>query len=231
MKSKIKVSIFFICLFFGFHGTCFGDDDSKHKIIDNSMSCDEVYEYAKRLITVNPSSKEDFDFQKYDKKLHEAELILSNHHSKCQNDIEFVTLLSNIKKKLGSYDDALKYAKIALNIDKNYAMANYILGEIYIQKNDYENGLKYIRRALAKKPNDKDFLLNYCGFLLAAEKHREAIKVCTEIISKNELEGRLKGYIYYTRGMAYKSLDKPEKAQKDFSSAKQLGFELPFYGE
>lgn len=57
--------------------------------------------------------------------------------------------------KTGKYDDAITYLKKFRGKDKLVAVqALASIGDAYVEKNDYENGLRYYKKAVDKNPNE-----------------------------------------------------------------------------
>jgi len=58
------------------------------------------------------------------------------------------------KMDMGKWDDAIKDLQLSLSIKSDNLVATFSMGECLIRKRDYENAIKYFKKALEIDPND-----------------------------------------------------------------------------
>ena len=102
---------------------------------------------------------------------------------------------SNTAFGSGEYEEALKYAELAINEDSGKADGYYAAGKAYMSLEKPARATEYFSKALSidKKNGNGYFLLGYSNAL--AEKTVEALQALTRAL-ENECDEILKGQIY-----------------------------------
>ena len=98
------------------------------------------------------------NFEKSKRYLEESYKINSNNSNTLNN-------LGNLEKKLNNYKKASEYFQI--NIDKNNFLSSWInKSNIFIEEEQFEEGLIFIEKAISKFPNDVKLRNNMQYFYL-----------------------------------------------------------------
>ncbi len=183
-------------------------------------NCDDFYSFAsdsyQKFIEV---SGDDYDARL--KRMKALRLILIEEAYRCSGHGESMKLMARININAFNNKTALEYAKAAVAASPDDAEANNILGTIYSLLGGYEFGIPYLEKAASLDPSlTRDLCSNY----EMAGQYQNAIKACTNSI-ENEDNEMIKASSIYVRGRAYKALNITDKAEDDFSRAKQLGYD------
>ena len=84
--------------------------------------------------------------------------------------------LGNLEKKQKNYIKAKEYFQ--LNIDKNNFLASWInTSNIFLEQQNYNEGLKFTKLALEKYPDDKKLRNNYAVFLFNCGHTKESLEI------------------------------------------------------
>lgn len=126
----------------------------------------------------------------------------------------------------GDYEKSIQQFHAFLeNTDKEDAEILYCLGDAYVNLEDYENGLLYLRKAEVLEPNDADIISRIGETLIKQEEYNAAIdylKKGIEIVP-DVVE------TYYMLGTAYEKTEKFNEATEMYKKAIDLNPKDPLY--
>jgi len=86
-----------------------------------------------------------------------------------------------ISKQNGSIQDAIKYFKKCLEINKNYHQAEHALGNIQLSLDHIETALIHFQSAVKTSPSNPDYQRSLAGTFLKMGCYREVLKVLRPI--------------------------------------------------
>lgn len=92
--------------------------------------------------------------------------------------------MSSILKEKGEIDEAVLYAKRAVNINSQYTDAYVQLGDLYMLKKEEEKAAEYYQNAFKLDPSNEKVASILLGILMKANKPEEAIIVLNRLIEK-----------------------------------------------
>ena len=127
-------------------------------------------------------------------------------------------LIGNSYQQLGYLDNAKKAFKSAIKLDSNNIAAINNLANTYKFEKEYEKSKNLYERALSKKNNYLNALLNYGVLKIEFNKHNDGIKLinkCLEIDKKNP-------YVYYNLGIGYSEIGNFKEAKINFEKVLKI---------
>jgi tetratricopeptide (TPR) repeat protein len=129
-------------------------------------------------------------------------------------DIAFVN--GNKEKILVNYDDAIKQFAFCYGLNPQNAALNFVLGDTYFQKKQYESAEKYTLVAIRLEPTNVWYKELLVDIYIGLKKNKEAANLLTIVgREKKEVDYLLKSAYLYTLikdyGNAIKVLEEVEK--------------------
>lgn len=86
----------------------------------------------------------------------QAEKIWEEYHKRNPNDLDVLQNLGDISMKLGKKDEAeLRFLKV-IELDPQFGLAYFSLGELYLVKNDPNKSVKWFEQYLSLKPDNSE---------------------------------------------------------------------------
>lgn len=79
-------------------------------------------------------------------------------------------------------DQAIKYARLALNKNRQYTPAYLLLSNIYLQKGDFDQATYWLEQGLQVNPKNLQFMLRLAENLLRSGKNSDAVYWFQQII-------------------------------------------------
>ena len=144
---------------------------------------------------------------------------------------EALVRMANVYDKEKKNSQALKYINNGLNINKNYAYGQYILGIIHEESNKYKNAILHYRKAIRYK---KDYIQAYKNCVICYSKIQDydhMKEYCDKIISMFPHDAEIFGL----RGDANALLQKYDEAIADYTESIKFkvekGFDIAIYHE
>ena len=119
--------------------------------------------------------------------------------------------LGSTKSPQESLKTAVELAKKALSLDDSLGGAHGLLGNIYIMKKDYENGIREAERAVELEPNGADSHAFLGMGLLFADRPEEAIPILKKAI---RLDPNAPEWYMNVLASAYRDIEKYEQAME-----------------
>lgn len=186
----------------------------------NSQSCNAHYEQLLPLVHPEPANIDPTAFKR-------AIVALDHALQKCPDHAGLVTLMAQAKLAVGNNTEAYHYAQRAVLLNASDWEANHTLGTVLTLMGDYNQGLPYLDKAVIGAPKQYRYnvLVNYCSSLEMAKRYQATVDACTEAIKiRND-----HGATFYIRARAYQELGDKKLAERDFATAKKLGFDGDSY--
>jgi tetratricopeptide (TPR) repeat protein len=168
------------------------------------------------------------------------------------NDLDIKTMLADVYLKMGDLSKAQKIFERLYTTNKKSERINYVLGDIYLQKKEYQNAVNYLENFVVLVPNSiesfKELGIAYYGlenYTVALVNFEKAAAVLFDDkdlmlftgITANQTKDYTKALdylnraqsldskmprIYYQMGVAFKGLKKYKLAHQNFEKAKEL---------
>jgi adenylate cyclase len=117
--------------------------------------------------------------------------------------------LGSTKSPQESLDKAMELAKKALSLDDSLGGAHGLLGNIYIMRREYEEGILETERAVEIEPNGADAHVFLGMALRFADRAEEAIPILKKAI---RLDPHAPGWYLHVLAGAYGNIEKYEEA-------------------
>ena len=134
----------------------------------------------------------------------------------------FSTVLQNLigssYQQIGDLENAKKSFKAAIKLDSNNIAAINNLANVYKFEKEYEKSKNLYERALTKKKDYLNALLNYGVLEIEFNKHDNGIKLinkCLEIDNKNP-------YVFYNLGIGYSEIGNFKEAEINFDKVLKI---------
>ena len=89
------------------------------------------------------------------------------------------------------------------------------IGQAFRLKGDFEKAQYYLDEALARSPENEEFLIQRSNIFVDTTRYQEAIQDLTVALSKKKNDPQ----VFYKRGLAYYQNQEYVKAIKDLNSA------------
>jgi len=133
-------------------------------------------------------------------------------------------LIGSSYQQIGDLENAKKSFKAAIKLDGNNIAAMNNLANAYKFEKEYEKSKNLYEKALSKKKDYLNALLNYGVLEIEFNKHSNGIKLinkCLEIDNKNP-------YVYYNLGIGYSEIGNFKEAEMNFDKVLKIN---PFLTE
>jgi tetratricopeptide (TPR) repeat protein len=121
---------------------------------------------------------------------------------------------------LKNYRKAVKYCKIALEIEPNDNNYWELLGKIYMETNDWNKAAKAFRKAIDLGNDKFGSKICLCLTLYYTGKYQEALERCNALLATNQSDKN----VLYLCACIYNKLNQPEKALDYLERALYCGF-------
>jgi len=145
-----------------------------------------------------PSRKADRDGFLYTAKNYEATRdyyhALNYYKKALEIDRRNYVIMNNISSiliNMGLYEEAIKYSKDVLNINRNYAPALVNLGISFVQLGNMSEGKAYLLKAGYLEPSNKNVLLNLALLYEKNKDYDEASKMYSKLYQMDDIQGYL----------------------------------------
>lgn len=108
------------------------------------------------------------------------------------------------------FHNALKYFKIAA--DKGFIQSNDFtenMGYAYLYSGDFDNGIEYLNKVLAKKPNSKEVLNEIAFAYYKRQRYDDALNYYQQLMQKDSKDAKA----LYMAGMCFQKKGNTDKGQ------------------
>jgi len=117
----------------------------------------------------------------------------------------------------GRNDEAIAQAQKTIAMDPSFAVAHGYLGEVYLQKKEYEKGLQELQQALALSGNETSFKAELGNAYAVAGKKAEALGILHDLLQMSSRQ-----YVSpYSIALVYVGLDQKDEAFRWLDKAYQ----------
>ena len=159
---------------------------------------DTMKAFAKDTTKSSSVDRENKDIYLYTARTYESRndynLALSNYKKALELDSRNYIIMNNISGvliRLGLYEEAMWYAKSALNVKANYVPSLINTGIAYLSLKNFTEGEAYLSKALTMEPSNRAALFNL-GILYEKQKeYDKAYNYYIKIYGMGDLEGHL----------------------------------------
>ena len=185
------------------------DSDLTEYYIKKAIKVDKEYGYPYRLMALLYDDKKD-----YDNALKYNLLAEENEYDLNPPMMRHISELYNRKSNLLK---AIEYATKAIDIDSKNCYNWYFKGWIYYVNNDYENAIKFFKKAEDKGYSESDFYFEFSYAYGELGNHKKSVEYANKYIflDKENYSG------YYRKGYAYLLMDNYDKALESFLLAEK----------
>jgi len=142
--------------------------------------------------------------------------------SQCKTYAGMFVLMGELQIEMGQIPLAVVYGKKSVAVDDKYWRAHKLLGSAKMLNEEYEGGLKSLKKAVELNPNNINTQLNFISALIQNKKYDQALTLINTIIKKNEKDSV--AIAYYFRSQAFKGKGLIVEANKDAKTAQEMGF-------
>lgn len=188
------------------------EDSEKAKYyIEKSINLDKEYGYPYRLMALLYDDEGDYENAlKYN--------LLAEKYEYDMNP-PMMRHISELYTKIGSRNQlkALEYATKAIKLEPKASYNWYFKGWVYYSDNDYENAIKFFKKAEDKGASDTEFYFEFSYAYGELGEHEKAVEYANKYIflDKESYSG------YYRKGYAYLLMDNYDKALESFLLAEK----------
>jgi tetratricopeptide (TPR) repeat protein len=116
------------------------------------------------------------------KKFAEAERILKDLLAEDSNDIQYLTLLSEVNLQQDKYEVARTIIDNAIGLSPDSPHLYYIKSRIAIQQNKYDEAEENIKRSIELDPYDADYFALLAHFKLSRKEFEEALDIANQAL-------------------------------------------------
>ncbi|MGV9171479.1 MAG: tetratricopeptide repeat protein [Promethearchaeia archaeon] len=180
---------------------------------------DVAFEFYEISLELGQEIEQDFEYQK------DTLLRIKNIYKEKLNDKSFIEINQN------EFDNAIKYAKKALELDENYVTTHFNLANAYDLKGNFEQAKSHYQKAVELRPSFKE-AWNNLGIIFQREENFSKALECYEKaleIDQNYAEA------WYHLGNTYRQRAKIDEAKNCYQKATSLnpdhGLAWLFYGD
>ena len=116
------------------------------------------------------------------KKFAEAERILKDLLAEDSNDIQYLTLLSEVNLQQDKYEIAGTIIDNAIGLSPDSPHLYYIKSRIAIHQNKYDEAEENIKRSIELDPYDADYFALLAHFKLSRKQFKEALEIANQAL-------------------------------------------------
>ena len=192
--------------------------------------------------------------------LYDMELIEAlSHIDICiRNDASFYHFYvqkARILAALNRLDEAIKFNKIALQLERNDWEVYHLMAKIWTEKRSMTNAQVYYEKALELSPDNLFLQSHYAFFLYRVDRDEEALELMNYVLdkdptidwlyryralinhyfdnhkaAKNDFDKAIElepddSFLFFKRGTCHVKLGENDKACEDYKKAYELGYE------
>jgi tetratricopeptide (TPR) repeat protein len=128
------------------------------------------------------------------------------------------TILSRCNHLAGNTDKSEDYILKAVALSPDDANVNLTAGQIFMQKQDFEAALPYIKKAVELEPSNTQSIRNLAQIYYDLGQLEESIQTYEVAINK-ETDREVKADLYFNLGILYNKVGDLEEAEYNFTNA------------
>ena len=128
------------------------------------------------------------------------------------------TMLSTCNHLAGNTDKSENYILKALELTPNDANVNLTAGQIFMQKQEFETALPYVKKAVELEPSNTKSIRNLAQIYYDIGQLEESIQTYEVAINK-ETDPKVKADLYFNLGILYNRVGNLEEAEYNFTNS------------
>ena len=128
------------------------------------------------------------------------------------------TILSRCNHLAGNTDKSEDYILKAVALSPDDANVNLTAGQIFMQKQDFEAALPYVKKAVELEPSNTQSIRNLAQIYYDLGQLEESIQTYEVAINK-EMDREVKADLYFNLGILYNKVGNLEEAEYNFTNA------------
>lgn len=128
---------------------------------------------------------------------------------------KYLATMANLCGSVGKDEEAVKYYKMALNIEPNVPLIYYNIGVVYRKNKEYLNALEYFNKAAQMDSMDYRYVSGIGEVYMEMNKAEAALPHFLKSIKLNSKSGKS----HWDIGRAYFALNNLEEAKRSFEAA------------
>jgi len=134
------------------------------------------------------------------------------------DEAQTYTMLSTCNHLAGNTDKSENYILKALELSPNDANVNLTAGQIFMQKQEFETALPYVKKAVELEPSNTKSIRNLAQIYYDIGQLEESIQTYEVAINK-ETDREVKADLYFNLGILYNRVGNLEEAEYNFTNS------------
>ena len=134
------------------------------------------------------------------------------------DEAQSYTMLSRCNHLAGNTDKSEDYILKAVALSPDDATVNVTAGQIFMQKQDFEAALPYVKKAVELEPSNTKSIRNLAQIYYDTGQLEESIQTY-EIAIDKETDHEVKADLYFNLGILYNRVGDLEEAEYNFINA------------
>ena len=134
------------------------------------------------------------------------------------DEAQTYTMLSTCNHLAGNTDKSENYILKALELTPNDANVNLTAGQIFMQKQEFETALPYVKKAVELEPSNTKSIRNLAQIYYDIGQLDESIQTYEVAINK-ETDPKVKADLYFNLGILYNRVGNLEEAEYNFTNS------------
>jgi tetratricopeptide (TPR) repeat protein len=127
-------------------------------------------------------------------------------------------MLSTCNHLAGNTDKSESYILKAVELSPNDAIVNLTAGQIFMQKQEFETALPFVKKAVELDPSNTKSIRNLAQIYYDIGQLEESIQTYEVAIDK-ETEPKVKADLYFNLGILYNRVGNLEEAEYNFMNS------------
>ena len=134
------------------------------------------------------------------------------------DEAQTYTMLSTCNHLAGNTDKSESYILKAVELSPNDANVNLTAGQIFMQKQEFETALPFVKKAVELDPSNTKSIRNLAQIYYDIGQLEESIQTYEVAIDK-ETEPKVKADLYFNLGILYNRVGNLEEAEYNFMNS------------
>ncbi len=134
------------------------------------------------------------------------------------DEAQTYTMLSTCNHLAGNTDKSESYILKAVELSPNDANVNLTAGQIFMQKQEFETALPFVKKAVELDPSNTKSIRNLAQIYYDIGQLEESIQTYEVAIDK-ETEPKVKADLYFNLGILYNRVGNLEEAEYNFTNS------------
>ena len=134
------------------------------------------------------------------------------------DEAQTYTMLSTCNHLAGNTDKSENYILKAVELTPNDANVNLTAGQIFMQKQEFETALPFVKKAVELDPSNTKSIRNLAQIYYDIGQLEESIQTYEVAINK-ETDPKVKADLYFNLGILYNRVGNLEEAEYNFTNS------------